>query len=101
MFPFSFTPQAAKKLQAIIAEKGANLALRIEISRGLGGLEWRMTLEPHSPSALVVDGVPIHASSSTLKQMEGLIIDWVMTPDGPGLGVYDKNLLDRDLHRGT
>lgn len=90
---FSFTPQAAMKLQAIMAEKGGSLALRIEISRGLGGPEWRLTLEPREPEAMVVDGVPVHAGSSTLKQMEGLIIDWVMTPDGPGLGVYDKNLL--------
>ena len=101
MLGFSFTPQAAKKLQSIMAEKGGDLALRIEISRGLTGLEWRLTLEHRQPDALMVDGVPVHASGSTLKHMEGLIIDWVVTPDGPGLGVYDKNLLDRDLHHGT
>lgn len=97
---FSFTPVASQKLLAIMAETGSNLALRIEINRGLGGLEWRMTLEPRSAAALMVNGVPVHASPATLKQLEGLIIDWVMTPDGPGLGVLDKSLLDRDLHRG-
>lgn len=97
---FSFTPQASKQLLAIMAEKGGNLALRIEISSGLGGLEWKMTLEPKSSAAVLVDGVPVHAGPGTTRQMEGLIIDWVMTPDGPGLGVYDKSLIDRDLHRG-
>lgn len=97
---FSFTPQASKKLQAIMAEKGGSLALRIEIARGLVGLEWKMTLEPRSGAAVVVDGVPVQAEPATTRQMEGLIIDWVMTPDGPGLGVYDKSLIDRDLHRG-
>lgn len=101
MLGFSFTPQAARKLQAIMADKGGDLALRIDISRGLGGLEWRLTLESRGAEAVVVDGVPVHVGGSTLKQLEGLIIDWVVTPDGPGLGVYDRNLLDRDLHRGT
>lgn len=97
---FSFTPQAAKKLQEILAEAGGDLALRIEIHRVLGSSEWRITLEPQSPTALLVDGLPIHASPAALKHLEGLLIDWLMTPDGPGLGVYDKNLLDRDLQRG-
>lgn len=95
---FSFTPQAVQKLQAIMAEKGGNLALRIDISRGLGGLAWKMTLEPRTASAIVADGVPVHSDPGTIRQMEGLIIDWVVTPDGPGLGVFDKNLIDRDLH---
>lgn len=95
---FSFTPQASQKLLGIMAQKGGNLALRINIARGLTGLEWKMTLEPRTADAIVADGVPVHASTRTLQEMEGLIIDWVVTPDGPGLGVYDKNLLDRDLH---
>jgi Fe-S cluster assembly iron-binding protein IscA len=95
---FSFTAQASQKLLAIMAEKGGDLALRIEIARVLCGQEWKMTLEPRSAAALVVDGVPIHASPGTLKLMEGLFIDWVVTPDGPGLGVFDKSLIDRDLH---
>jgi Fe-S cluster assembly iron-binding protein IscA len=95
--PFSFTPAAAQKLLAIMAGKSGSLALRIDIHRGLGGTEWRMTLEPRTADALMVDGVPVHASPATLKQLEGLIIDWVMTPDGPGLGVYDKSLIERDL----
>jgi len=94
---FSFTPQAAKKLQAILAEKGGNLAIRIEISRGALGMEWRMTLEPAGPDVRRANGVPVLVSPNTLKQMDGLVIDWVMTPEGPGLGVYDKNLLDREL----
>ncbi len=94
---FSFTPQAAKKLRTILAERGGNLAIRIDMHRGMGGVEWRMTLEPAGPDVRMADGVPILASPATLKQMEGLMIDWVMTPEGPGLGVYDKNLVDRDL----
>ncbi|MFZ5815239.1 MAG: hypothetical protein ACOY93_08035 [Bacillota bacterium] len=92
---FSFTPQASKKLLSIMSEKGGNLALRIDIHKGLGGTEWRMTLEPRSAEALQVDGVPVHVDSSTLKQLEGLIIDWIVTPEGPGLGVYDRSLIDR------
>ena len=96
---FSFTPQAAQKLNAIMQEKGGNLALRIEIESGPGGGSWRLTLVDRPPGALVVDGVPVQADSATLKQMEGLVIDWVLTPDGPGLGVYDRNLLDGDARR--
>lgn len=92
---FSFTPQAAQKLNAIMQEKGGNLALSIEISGGT----WRLTLVERSPAALVVDGVPVQADSATLKQLDGLIIDWVLTPDGPGLGVYDRSLLDGEARR--
>lgn len=91
---FSFTPQAARKISEIILEKGGQLALNIQIERGLTGSNWRLTLEPRQPSALIVEGVPVHATSAALKQLDGLIIDWVMTPDGPGLGVYDRNLID-------
>lgn len=93
---FTFTPAAAKKLLAILAERGGNLALRIDIHKALGGgQEWKMTLENRSPECLVVSGVPVSATAATLKQLDGLIIDWVTTPEGPGLGVYDKSLMDR------
>lgn len=91
---FSFTPQAAKKISEIMLEKGGNLALSIHIEGGLTGSNWRLTLERRQPSAIVVNGIPVHATSAALKQLDGLIFDWVMTPDGPGLGVYDRHLID-------
>ncbi|MBP2019013.1 Fe-S cluster assembly iron-binding protein IscA [Symbiobacterium terraclitae] len=96
---FSFTPQAAQKLNAIMQEKGGNLALCIEIDSGPGGGSWRLTLVERSPAALVVDGVPVQADSATLRRLDGLVIDWVLTPDGPGLGVYDRNLLDGEARQ--
>jgi len=34
-----------------------------------------------------------------VQMLDGMIIDWVMTPDGPGLGIYDRNLVDNDPRR--
>ena len=91
---FSFTPQAAQKLNAILQEKGGELALAIEIERRGSDTLWRMTLLPRSKATMVVDGVPVHIDGVSLKRIDGLIIDWVHTPEGPGLGVYDCNMSD-------
>lgn len=97
----TFTPQAARRVHEIMAEKGGNLALRIRIRRGPGGQQWSMTLEPNSAETVMVGNVPVAADSQTQKQLEGLVIDLVQTPDGPGFGVYPGNLSNRDWHQGT
>lgn len=91
------TPSAAKKLLAIMAEKGGDLALRIKISRGLTGDNWAMTLEPRTASAVMVDGVPVVADNATEAKLEEMVIDWVTTSQGTGLCVYDRNLRDLQL----
>jgi Fe-S cluster assembly iron-binding protein IscA len=96
---FSFTPMAVRKIQAIMAEKGGALALRIQIRRSAGADKWAMTLEPRTAEALLVDGVPVVVDSNTRSILEGLMIDWVQTPAGPGFGVFDQNLQDVRLRR--
>jgi len=91
---FTFTPAAARKLQGYMAEKGSNVALRIQIRRSITGTEWAMTLEPRTGEAVTVGGVPVLVDPKTASQLEGLVIDWVQTPKGPGFGVYNRNLQD-------
>lgn len=75
-----------------MAEKGGNLALRIRIRRTIGGQEWEWSLEPCGPEARVIDTVLVVADSASAGQLEGLVVDWVQTPQGAGFGVYDRNL---------
>lgn len=92
---FTITPKAVQKIQSLIAARGGGLALRIDIRQKPSGPEWLMSLEPISAQAaesLVVNSIPVHLSAGTLQQLDGLVIDWVMTPEGPGFGVYDRNL---------
>jgi Fe-S cluster assembly iron-binding protein IscA len=96
-----FTPRAVRKLKEILAAKGGGLAIRIRIRRTLSGFEWSITLEPATPEAIYVDGLPILADQATQSRLDGLVIDWVQTPSGPGLGVYDRNLVQRDLRQGA
>lgn len=98
---FSFSNQAVKRVKGILAEHGGGLALRIKVRRVLSSMEWEMTLEPAGPETVTVDGVPVSADSQTQKHLDGLMIDWVQTPDGPGFGVYDRNLHQRDIKRGA
>lgn len=95
MMRFSFTPQAVQRLNAILQEKQGDLAYRIQVQRTPAGVTWKMTLEPRTAEAVLVDGLPLHLDTAAHKALDGLIIDWVMTPDGPGLGVYDRYLNDR------
>ncbi len=96
---FTFTPQAAQKLNQIMQERGGNLALSIVADPAVTGGEWRLTLVPRGLSTMVVNGVPVEADAHALRMLDGVIIDWVMTPDGPGLGIYDRNLVDNDPRR--
>ncbi|MFS8640752.1 MAG: hypothetical protein LOD90_08085 [Symbiobacteriaceae bacterium] len=96
---FTFTPQAAQKLNEIIRERGGNLALSIVADPDATGGPWRLTLVPRRPSTPVVGGVPVEADAHAQQMLDGMIIDWVMTPDGPGLGIYDRNLVDNDPRR--
>jgi len=96
---FTFTPQAAQKLNQIMQERGGNLALSIVADPEVTGGMWRLTLVPRRPTTPVVDGVPVEADPHARRLLDGVIIDWVMTPDGPGLGIYDRNLVDNDPRR--
>jgi len=89
---FSFTPAAARKVLAILAERGGGLALRIHIRKSGEGEKWAMTLEPGSAATSVVDGVPVVVDTPTEKYLDGMVIDWVQTPEGDGFGVYERNL---------
>jgi Fe-S cluster assembly iron-binding protein IscA len=80
-----------------IAEKGSNLALRIKIRRSLAGYEWTMRLERLSSEAVTVNGVPVLADLASWTCLDGMVIDWVQTPEGPGFGVYDRSLQDQNL----
>lgn len=86
------TPAAGKHLTKIIIEKGGNLAIRVKVKQGLAGSTWSWSLEAWTPEAELVDGVPLLMDESARKYMEGLVIDWMQTPSGPGLGVYAKSL---------
>lgn len=89
---FNFSASAAQKLQQIMAGKGGALALHIVIRRSAGGEKWAMTLEPRSHKAVEVDGIPVVLDHATAAALEGIIIDWVQTPEGAGFGVYDRSL---------
>ncbi len=86
------TPRAAEQVQNVIRQKGGSLALKIEVRRTLGSLSWDMSLVPLSPQTTAISGVPIEADKTTREHLEGLVIDWVQTPEGPGFGVYDQTL---------
>lgn len=93
---FSFTPAAARKVLAILAERGGGLSLRIQIRKSVTGEKWGMTLEPGTAAMSVVDGVPVVVDGATEKYLDGMVIDWVQTPEGDGFGVYERNL--REMH---
>lgn len=92
--PFNFTPAAARKVLSIMAGMGGALSLRIQIRRSVGGDKWSMALEPGTSKAVMVDGVPVVIDPASEAALEGIIIDWVQTPEGEGFGVYDRNLRD-------
>lgn len=92
--PFSFTPAAAKHVKGIMAEKGHAAALRIQVRRVAGSDRWAVTLEPHATDVLMVSGIPVVADEKTQELLDGLVIDWVHTPQGAGFGVYAANLPD-------
>ncbi|HWI64857.1 MAG TPA: iron-sulfur cluster biosynthesis family protein [Symbiobacteriaceae bacterium] len=91
---FSFTPAAARKVLALMAEKGEGLVLRIQIKKSITGEKWSMTFEPAKAVPLMVDGVPVVVDAGTEKLIDGMVIDWVQTPEGAGFGVYERNLRD-------
>lgn len=98
----TLTPKAADKIRSIIAEKGGNLALRIHVRRALmGGVEWQMSLEQPGADAVSVSGIPVVADKSSRAHLEGMVVDWVITPAGPGFGVFDRSLTNRDVPGGT
>lgn len=97
----TLTPKAAEKIRSIIAEMGSNLALRIQVRRALmGGVEWQMCLEQPGPDSVPVSGIPVVADKSSRTHLEGMVIDWVMTPAGPGFGIFDRSLVNRDVAGG-
>ncbi len=97
----TFTPKAAQKVLSIIADKGGGLALRIRVGRSIGGPEWKMTLEVASSEAMLVNGVPVLADKGAQSHLDGMVVDWVMTPQGPGFGVYDRNLVKREYNQAA
>lgn len=88
----TFTSRAARQLEQIIADKGGGLALRIQINRSLGAMAWSMTLQPRTEAAHLVGTVPVLADHNTLSKLDAVTIDWIQTPEGPGFGVFDRNL---------
>jgi len=86
------TPRAAEQVRSVIGQKGGNLALRVQIRTMLGNISWDMSLVAVSANTVTIGGVPIEADKKTHEQLEGLVIDWVQTPEGPGFGVYDQTL---------
>ncbi|MDF2629300.1 MAG: hypothetical protein K0R39_3131 [Symbiobacteriaceae bacterium] len=89
---FSFTPTASKKVLSMMAEKGSSLALRIQIRKTVSGESWTMTFEAGRSATGTVDGVPVMVDAGTEKYLDGMVIDWVQTPQGAGFGVYERNL---------
>ncbi|HEY8345771.1 MAG TPA: hypothetical protein VIL07_00670 [Symbiobacteriaceae bacterium] len=92
-----FTPAAAREILQIMRERGNHLALRIQIRQGPGGLHWDMRLEPLSPQAVWADGVPVLADAQTWRYLDGMVIDWTQTPEGPGIGVFSSSLHDGNV----
>jgi Fe-S cluster assembly iron-binding protein IscA len=93
----TFSPQAVRKILSIINDKGGGLAVRIRIRRS----EWKVTLERATTEALLIDGISVLADEQTMEQLDGLMIDWLQTPDGPGFGVMDRKVQTRDLRLGA
>jgi Fe-S cluster assembly iron-binding protein IscA len=97
MMQLFFTPAAARKLRGIIHDQGAGVALRIQVRRGA----WAMTLEPNSSEVLMINGVPLVADMQSQSYLDGLVIDWVQTPHGQGLAIYDRNLQKLEMRLGA
>lgn len=88
----TITPRAAQKIHSIMAEKGGNLALQIEVRRGLNGPAWRMALHRLTDEAIEIGGVSVIADKASRAELESMVIDWVQTPKGPGFGVFNRSL---------
>lgn len=58
-----------------------------------------MLLEPRSASTFEVDSIPVTCDSRTLEHLDGLRIDWIVTPDGEGLGVFHTALYSEPQRR--
>jgi Fe-S cluster assembly iron-binding protein IscA len=86
------TPRASEQIKSVISQKGGNLALQIQVRRTPNSVKWDMSLVPLSPDSITISGVPVEADKTTREHLEGLVIDWVQTPEGPGFGVYDQTL---------
>jgi len=91
---FSITAAAAKQIKAVLAERGGGLALRIHIRKAGTGEKWLMALEPGHLATATVDGVPVVIDAVTEQYLDGMVIDWVQTPEGEGFGVYERDLRD-------
>ena len=94
---FSITAAAAKQIHAVLTERGGGLALRIHIRKAGAGEKWLMALEPGHMTTATVDGVPVVVDSVTEKYLDGMVIDWVHTPEGDGFGVYERDLRDMKM----
>lgn len=93
----TLTPRAAQRVQSIMAEKGGDLALRIEVRPNLSGVEWKMSLQPNTAQAILVNGIHVVADKASQTHLDGMVIDWVNTPQGPGFGVFNKSLTHREM----
>lgn len=91
---FTITASAARKILGLMAQKEEALALRIRIQKAESSLRWDMTFEPRIRATDFVNGVPIVVDNDTVKYLAGTVIDWVITPDGEGFGVYEQNQQD-------
>lgn len=88
----TLTPRATTKILDIIAEKGGHLALRIKVRKLLGSFNWEMSLQPHGADLVYVNSVPLDLDATSRQHLDGLVIDWVQTPEGPGFGIYGRDL---------
>lgn len=86
------TPAAGKHLTQMIIAKGGSLAVRITVKQSPAGPTWGWALAPWTPEAFLVEGVPLLMDETAKKYMSGLVLDWLETPNGPGLSVYAKSL---------
>lgn len=80
-------------LAQILAAKGDQVALQIEIRTGLTGKpRWSILVVPKTADAVMINGLPFLYDQTTAGHLEGLRIDWVRTAEGEGLGVYHTGL---------
>lgn len=87
-----FTPRAAREVLEIMAQRGGNMALRIQVRQGPANARWQMRLEPLSAEAVWCSGVPVLADAATWRVLDGLVLDWTQTPEGPGFGVFSSGM---------
>lgn len=90
-----FTPTAVSKVKEIIAEKDADLGLRIAaVAGGCSGFQYQMMLDKQQgedDESLDFDGLKVLVDAQSMTFLDGTTIDFVEARDGSGFTFDNPN----------